>query len=265
MNKISCDVAKDLMLPYLDGICSGESKELVEDHLKECASCRRFWEEATAPEKKSEREENQIDFLKKMNLYMRGERSITVFLVVLLLFTVVFFTPETWFSGYREYIYYVMLAPMAVTYSYIFRTDQEAQRARGKELLIIAGSFVNAAYIIGLQAATVFWAVTGKYPVSIPLFELGPFVVRQASFSILIGAVMLAVHFIWFCKKRKSSFGSQIIIWWGIGMGLGFIQLLQDLNEAAAFQDRLIWSNAILFVEMIVIYVVYKKGSLIKK
>lgn len=259
MNKISCEVAKDLMLPYLDGICSEESRELVDGHLKECTSCRRFWEEMTAPEKKSEREENQIDFLKKINLYMKGERSIAVFLVVLLLFTVVFFTQGTVLGGYREYIYYVMLAPLAVTYSYIFRTDRQAQRASGKERFIIAGSFVNAVYIIGLQAAALFWALTGKYPGSIPLPKLGPFVVRQAQISLLIGAVMLVIHFMWFRKKRKSSIGSHIIIWWGIGMGLEFIRLLHDLNEAAAFQDNLLQSNVIMLAEMIVIYVICKK------
>lgn len=259
MNKISCDVAKDLMLPYLDGICSEESKELVDEHLKGCTSCRRFWEEMTAPEKKSEREENQIDFLKKMNLYLKGERSIAVFLVVLLLFTIIFFTQGTEPGGYREYIYYVMLAPLAITYSYIFRTNQQAQRARGKERLIIAGSFVNTAYIIGLQAAALFWALTGKYPGNIPLLKLGPFVVRQAQISLLVGAVMLVIHFVWFRKKRKRSFGSQIIIWWGIGMGLEFIRLLHDLNEAAAFQDNLLRSNVILLAEMIVIYMICKK------
>lgn len=37
--KLSCNVARDLLPLYHDGICSGESCELVEDHLKGCPDC----------------------------------------------------------------------------------------------------------------------------------------------------------------------------------------------------------------------------------
>ena len=42
MNKISCDVVKDLLPLYKDEVCSEKSKELIENHLTECEDCRRY-------------------------------------------------------------------------------------------------------------------------------------------------------------------------------------------------------------------------------
>ena len=37
---ISCDVIKDLLPLYHDGVCSEDSKKIVEEHLEHCGSCR---------------------------------------------------------------------------------------------------------------------------------------------------------------------------------------------------------------------------------
>ena len=38
--KISCEIIKDLLPLYLDGVCSNDSKALIEEHLAECDSCK---------------------------------------------------------------------------------------------------------------------------------------------------------------------------------------------------------------------------------
>ena len=42
--KNSCDVIQDLLPLYCDGACSGESRHLVEEHLRECGECRETYE-----------------------------------------------------------------------------------------------------------------------------------------------------------------------------------------------------------------------------
>ena len=37
--KLSCDVARDLLPLYHDGVCSDESRALVEEHLSDCPGC----------------------------------------------------------------------------------------------------------------------------------------------------------------------------------------------------------------------------------
>lgn len=40
MNRISCEVIRDLLPLYYDKVCSPASRALVEEHLAECAECR---------------------------------------------------------------------------------------------------------------------------------------------------------------------------------------------------------------------------------
>lgn len=42
MNKLSCDIIRDLLPLYKDHVCSEKSRELVDGHLKECESCQKL-------------------------------------------------------------------------------------------------------------------------------------------------------------------------------------------------------------------------------
>ena len=43
--KYDCDIIRDLLPLYHDGVCSEKSREMVEEHLKECEVCRKALEE----------------------------------------------------------------------------------------------------------------------------------------------------------------------------------------------------------------------------
>lgn len=38
---VPCEVIQDLLPLYCDGVCSGKSREMVEDHLRTCENCKR--------------------------------------------------------------------------------------------------------------------------------------------------------------------------------------------------------------------------------
>lgn len=40
--KISCEIVKDLLPLYYDGVCSNESRTTVEEHLLECDTCKKY-------------------------------------------------------------------------------------------------------------------------------------------------------------------------------------------------------------------------------
>lgn len=44
MEKITCEVIRDLLPLYIDEVCSPDSRSLVEDHLRTCEDCRRLLE-----------------------------------------------------------------------------------------------------------------------------------------------------------------------------------------------------------------------------
>ena len=43
--KITCNIIEDLLPLYIDDMVSEDSRQLVEEHLKECASCRKMLDE----------------------------------------------------------------------------------------------------------------------------------------------------------------------------------------------------------------------------
>ncbi len=45
MMDISCEVIRDLLPLYHDGVCSEESAKLVETHLQSCPQCREEWKQ----------------------------------------------------------------------------------------------------------------------------------------------------------------------------------------------------------------------------
>jgi predicted anti-sigma-YlaC factor YlaD len=38
--KASCEIIKDLLPLYFDGVCSNESRRVVDEHLTECTDCK---------------------------------------------------------------------------------------------------------------------------------------------------------------------------------------------------------------------------------
>lgn len=69
-----CNIVADLLPLYQDGVCTEDSRELVETHLAGCESCRRLAEqisqELAAPEKAEE-----IDALKRIKAGVRKGRK----------------------------------------------------------------------------------------------------------------------------------------------------------------------------------------------
>ncbi len=72
MNRIPCDVIRDLLPLYIDDVCSEKSKLLVEEHLAECEECRYCLEDMKKdlPKVLTPEEMDSVDelfaFLKKM-------------------------------------------------------------------------------------------------------------------------------------------------------------------------------------------------------
>ncbi|MCH5275014.1 MAG: zf-HC2 domain-containing protein [Lachnospiraceae bacterium] len=48
--KLSCEVYEDLLLLYNDGLCSEDTKKLVEEHLNGCARCSKYLKNMRLPE-----------------------------------------------------------------------------------------------------------------------------------------------------------------------------------------------------------------------
>ena len=90
MTRIPCEIIRDLLPSYMDGLTSEESNQAVEEHLKECETCRAYFQamkEAVASERYVEksREEikKEIHPLKKIERETRKRIVIAVIAVLL--------------------------------------------------------------------------------------------------------------------------------------------------------------------------------------
>lgn len=85
MNKncIPCNVIVDLLPIYKEDICSDETRELVEEHLRSCEDCRQLCENMTVPQTEKKVVPNEAVTFKKVEKKLkRGKiyRRILIFL-----------------------------------------------------------------------------------------------------------------------------------------------------------------------------------------
>ena len=94
--KISCNVIEDLLPLYVDEAASEDSRQLVEEHLKGCSSCRKMLEEIKkdnqlGTDHRISPEENkkaEIQSLKNIRKRILRKRILSVILAAVLVFAV---------------------------------------------------------------------------------------------------------------------------------------------------------------------------------
>lgn len=82
MSRITCDVAKDIMPLCIDGICSENSKQLVEDHINECTSCKKLWDSYCNSSITDEIKENNGEVFKDLALKVKKKNRKKTILIV---------------------------------------------------------------------------------------------------------------------------------------------------------------------------------------
>ncbi len=75
MEKIGCSVIKDLLPLYEDGICSDETKKLVENHISECDVCKSELESIKKCPVFSENDTKEFEAVKKAGKKIKKSRK----------------------------------------------------------------------------------------------------------------------------------------------------------------------------------------------
>lgn len=83
--KSSCSVAQDLMPLYLDQACSEDSKKLVLNHLKECESCSKLYEQMKN-DKPLSKIANEKSILNPSYVFKKVKRVIQIKTILLFVF-----------------------------------------------------------------------------------------------------------------------------------------------------------------------------------
>ena len=90
MNKNDeCDIIKDLAVPYVENLINSKSKIFVEEHLKNCEDCKKYYRDMSSnilneSQNEKRKEKHELDFLKKIrkNLNILKITLIVILMIV---------------------------------------------------------------------------------------------------------------------------------------------------------------------------------------
>ena len=88
---MKCEVIRDLLPLYIDGVCSDESKELIEEHIKECEKCQSYLsslKESSNIENEyydKESEERKKNFIVNMKKEINRKKIVTALITICVL------------------------------------------------------------------------------------------------------------------------------------------------------------------------------------
>ena len=186
--KTECDVIRDLLPLYTDEICSDKSREMIEEHLRECPECSGMLDKLRANEIEEGLKEEKDEVIARQAKQFR-RRSTTVgsvvsalFMVPILVCLIVNIT-----TGHGLDWFYVVLAGLAVAASLIIVPMTVAE---DKLFWTFCAFTMSVLFLLGVTCFYTHgnWFFTAASAVLFGLSVLFlPFVIRAKPVKALIG------------------------------------------------------------------------------
>ncbi|MCR5600236.1 MAG: zf-HC2 domain-containing protein [Ruminococcus sp.] len=83
-NGIPCNVIVDLLPLYKEDICSEETKDLVEEHLRSCEDCRQLCEQLTVPQNEKKNVPDEAETFKKVGKKLKSGKLYKQVMIILI-------------------------------------------------------------------------------------------------------------------------------------------------------------------------------------
>ncbi len=239
MSEIGCEIIRDLLPSYVDGVCSVQTVELVERHLEDCTECREMAERMKSADMRYGLKEDSIDiecinYMKKLKRHILSKSLFSfsiLFLVVVIGMVMVLYR-----SGSVSVYWYYFSGPILLTAAYFLLADHtvESRVARWKFWMGVIGG-VGIVYMGCLENWMLRVIGTGRYPSGIEQSALGPFVYGQlVTIALLCVAVFIAAIYMSVKTGNCCSFALVLSCIGGCA-ALTFISLLKRMDEQESF------------------------------
>lgn len=247
MERISCDIVRDLMPGYMDEICSEDSKKVVEEHLEGCTSCRAFLEQVK--QKDDGREALQVDGLRKVRrvLNFRMMLCFTVCAIVLVLMGEM---GKRTYGAIPQSFFLISLPVLMITYYLAFSEGRKWNRPRGSEwfLPVVLLFALGAAIALQIYAGMTLWR--GDLAPE-QAMKIGP-CMHGITSAIAICAGVLVVLLAYLAKQHDRMFLiSQNLSWLTLHLTLSFGSALKNLNSLEEIKSILLTNGGTLALEFV--------------
>lgn len=256
MSKLSCEVIKDLLPSYVDGICSKNSKELIEEHISECMDCNKLLDRMKNIEIVADKtDEKEIDYMKKIKRYNANKNLIGLgLLIVFIVIGMAIIVGN--YGNVPIRLYYVIL-PILIFGSYYMLSDHTTKMKNTKwSIGMSILGIILICYSLILEFSILNWVEGGVYPFGINPNKLAPFVYHQLlanaiiQIAIFIGTILVSV-------KTKNSHGMLLdISITGCCLAFAFISSLKTVSTIESFITVRNNSILILLIEGVLMAVI---------
>lgn len=228
--EVNCNIIRDLIPSYLDGICSEDSKGLVEKHIAECNNCRESVYHLKKTELISEKSDAmEIDYLKKIRKYYVKKNQLVLGLLILLL-GVGYFMAKHFYDVIPELAYAFVLPVLIISTYFSLFEGESTKKAGKKEYFLVGVGILLLGYAVILSGMCTRWVGNAVYPFGMQPYQIGSFVSVQLK---AISILELAVYFTgaFFPKKKNmESCVLMVVSLTSAAITLGMLSLLQNLS-----------------------------------
>jgi len=175
MNKLNCEITRDLIPSYLDGICSNSSREAIEYHLMGCRECREHLELLQNTELSAQKtDQQQLRFMKKVKLHFTLKNGMGVVLLFILSLAVLLIVPEIQLGIALE-LYCALFTILTLGTFLLLSNYQEKPKWSRLRIAAAVVSILGILCSIGISALVLHMLDTRSGFLGIPLEKAGPF------------------------------------------------------------------------------------------
>lgn len=208
MENKNCDIVKDLIPSYAEGICSQATTEYVEEHLESCGNCRQVLEVYKANVLTGEKfEQRGLDGLKKIRKKMKYQNIVCYLVLVFLVYCGV----QVFFANRPNYAMFdntTLLLVICILANLLASLGYKAKNRPEKIQYLLGGiSFLLDVYFVFVFVYAASGIASGAERLfGRELMKVGPFLERQLIAAFIAQLVFFGCN-LWAIIKQDKSCG----------------------------------------------------------
>lgn len=264
MSKKECDIIKDLLPSYVDGICSEASKEWIEEHLKECEECRASAELMKNTEFSAKRlEQVQLEAGRKV-IRQNLRRSVLNLGLCLLMAFLMFFVFDLSSVQIPHMALYIVF-PICMLMTWLACRNQSKVRSWDKwDTLCTVLAVVATGYGAAWMWISFLGTVGGIFGIAVNV--RGPFIYGQMVLVAVVCFLIYLVQMVRTIKAGRSNSLTMSVCLTGIFLMMSYCLYMGNLIELFNAMEQLKKTTlTVLFVGLIITMVFALIDKLVKR
>lgn len=257
-NKLNCNIIKDLLPSYLEGICSQDTRNIVEEHLSECTDCRRLRQMLCETELVSEQTSRlEINYIKKLKRHFMKQGFFSSLILAALILTGLTVSVKN--SSFTANTYFVSLPVLLLITRAVIPIPVLHEKTEKKQKIMAAISAALTAYACLLTAILLYhvlhvseqgsFASFSSGPFHLMPEQAGPFLDTQLLISAFLQAAMYLTGLFRTLHGKAASFPCMGIYLTGGLISLSLDRFLKSLTDISAAIQSAMMPVFILLLE----------------